>query len=169
MILSPNHHHLARSPSHPTLAFFRKPQQRLRQRRRRLNLSRPPPHLSIRSDSNFLDAFISQIPSAISRLGLTNRASRCGEISDWILVASPTPFNRFVLLAFAFAFEHVANATRGVSPVWIWGRWGLRRHVVGGSVVMGAIVGGGGTRRWRWVEGSSSSPKVEEEPAKWWK
>ncbi|KAK9149272.1 hypothetical protein Scep_008029 [Stephania cephalantha] len=99
MILSPNHH-LARSPSHPTLAFFHKPQQRLR-RRRRLNLSRPPPPppLSIRSSaSDFLDTFLSQIPSALSRLGLTNRASRGGEIGDWILVASPTPFNRFVLL-----------------------------------------------------------------------
>ncbi|KAK9166794.1 hypothetical protein Scep_001985 [Stephania cephalantha] len=76
MILSPNHHHLARSPSHPTLAFFRKPQQRLRRRRRRLNLSRPHHPLSIRSDSNFLDAFISQIPSAISRLVRGQRHQR---------------------------------------------------------------------------------------------
>ncbi|KAK9142123.1 hypothetical protein Syun_011523 [Stephania yunnanensis] len=102
MILSPNHHHLARSPSHATLAFFHKPQQRLRRRRRRLNLSipppPPPPPLAIRSASNFIDAFLSQLPSALSRLGLANRASRGGEIGDWILVASPTPFNRFVLL-----------------------------------------------------------------------
>ncbi|KAK9134851.1 hypothetical protein Syun_014181 [Stephania yunnanensis] len=31
-------------------------------------------------------------------------------------------WRRDALLAFAVAFEHVANATRGVSPVWIRGR-----------------------------------------------
>ncbi|KAK9167101.1 hypothetical protein Scep_002292 [Stephania cephalantha] len=128
----------------------------------------------------------------------------------------------------AFAFEHVANATRGVSSAENRprnrgasesdrqtggggggggghpsegpdaGRWGLsgwstficirRRGAVGGSVVMGAIVGvvggrgvemGGGGDGWRWrwrrsyssaSSSSSSSPKVEEEQtAKWWK
>ncbi|KAK9139927.1 hypothetical protein Scep_009608 [Stephania cephalantha] len=54
------------------------------------------------------------------------------------------------------------NATRGVSPVWIWGRWGLSSCSVYGGAVGGGDGGdsgwwgdeeaemGGGGDGWRW-------------------